>query len=116
MSSLAHRIGVCIIDENVNLLLEVLSKEVHDLKNNLNEFLSKLVCDESEERCMMSCCDTCKNNFKQHIIKKIIDKKKVVKWHQWINDNGQAIKQFLFGKNESQLYFYSVRIKTLLFL
>ena len=63
--TLAHRICVCVIHENVNLLLEVLSKEVHGLKNNLNKFLLKLVCDEDEEHCMMSYCNTCKNNFDQ---------------------------------------------------
>ncbi|CAF4304875.1 unnamed protein product [Rotaria socialis] len=91
--TLAHRICVCVVHENVSLLLEVLSKEVRGLKDNLNEFLCKMVCDESEESCMMSSCDTCGNNFKQQIINKIIDKKKVVKWFQWENINGRAVKQ-----------------------
>ncbi len=99
-NTLAHRICVCVIHENVNLLLEVLSKEVHGLKNNLNDFLSKLVCDENEECCMMSCCDICKNNFDQYIVKKMIDKKKVISWNQWVNVNGHAIKKNFSGKKK----------------
>ena len=102
--TLAHHICVCVIHENVSLLLEVLAKEIQGLKHNLNEFLSKMVCDESEESCMLSLCDTCENNFKQHITKKIINKEKVIKWFQWVNINGRAIKQEFSGNNNSQLY------------
>jgi hypothetical protein len=77
-----------------------LSKGVHGLKNNLNDFLSKLVCDENEECCMMSCCDTCKNNFDQYMVKKMIDKKKVISWDQWINVNECAMKKIFSGKNK----------------
>jgi hypothetical protein len=34
-NTLVHRICVCVINENVNLSLQVLSKEVYGLKNNL---------------------------------------------------------------------------------
>ncbi len=66
----------------------------------LNDFLSKLVCNENEECCMMSCCDTCKNNFDQYMVKKIIDRKKVISWDQWINVNERAMKKIFSGKNK----------------
>jgi len=95
--------------------LEVLSKEIQGLKNNLNDFLLKLVCDEGEECCMMSSCDTCKNNFDQYIVKKMIDKKKIITWYQWTTNSGRVVKQNFSGKNEVLVYFYSVLIKSLFF-
>ncbi len=92
---------MCVIHENINLLLKVLSKEVQGLKNNLSEFLLKLVCSESDENCMMSQCDNCINSFDQSIIKKIIDKGKIIDWYQWTNKNGRSTKEKFSGKSES---------------
>ena len=46
---------LCLIRENISLLLGALSKEVQDLKNDITDFLSKLTCDEFQESCMTSC-------------------------------------------------------------
>jgi hypothetical protein len=98
--TLAHRVCVCVTHENVILLLKVLSKEVRSLKNNLNDFVSKLVCSDNSEDCMMSRCDDCMNNFDAIVVQKIIDKHKIINWYQWTNQNGRAIKEKYSGKNE----------------
>ena len=51
-STLPHRVCVCVVHENVNLLLQVLSKEVRGLKNTLSDYSRQMVCDESKEQCM----------------------------------------------------------------
>ncbi|CAF3951677.1 unnamed protein product [Adineta steineri] len=94
---LAHRVCVCITHENVSLLLEALSKEVPGLANNLNTFLSKLVCDQHEKSCMMSLCNTCRNKFTLNILNKVIDKKKNIEWYQWSNTRGRATKKVFSG-------------------
>jgi len=110
-NTLPHSVCVCVVHENIDLLLVVLSKEVNGLKSNLSDFLSKMVCDEAEEICMMSRCDTCKNNFNEYISKKIIDKKKIINWYQWVNNHGRTTKQNFSGNNEFLPYLHYVRIK-----
>ena len=95
---LAHRICICIIHENVSLLLEALSSHVQGLANNLDTFLSKLVCNQHKEFCMMSLCDKCGNKFKVNILNKVSDKKTTIKWHQWVNTHGRATKKVFSGK------------------
>ncbi|CAF4340794.1 unnamed protein product [Rotaria magnacalcarata] len=95
--TLAHRICICVTHENVNLLLKALSGHVQGLTNSLNTFLSKLVCDEKQESCMMSSCDDCINKFQLLIMNKITDDEKIIKWFQWINTNGRAVKQVFSG-------------------
>ncbi|CAF3560631.1 unnamed protein product [Rotaria sp. Silwood1] len=52
-SSIAHRVYVCIYHENVNLLLNSLSKHVNgSFCSDLYSFTSALVCDESNYDCM----------------------------------------------------------------
>jgi hypothetical protein len=83
---------LCATHENIILLLKVLSKEVRSLKNNLNDFLSKLVCSDNNEDCM--------NNFDAFVLQKIIDKQKIIDWYQWTNKNGRATKEKFSGENE----------------
>ena len=63
-SSMPHRNCLCSYHENVNLLLNSLSKYVNcsDL-NSLQSFSSTLVCDEENENCMLSKCSLCSTNF-----------------------------------------------------
>ena len=98
---------LCIIHENVNLLLDVLSNEITGLKNNLGESETKMVCDENHERCMMSHCNNCKRNFVQHIIQKVIDKNKVIKWYQWTNCRGRAEKKEFSGRNKLSIWSFT---------
>ncbi|CAF1680576.1 unnamed protein product [Rotaria sp. Silwood1] len=56
-----------------------------------------MVCDENDEDCMMSRCDDCKGNFAQHIIPNIMNKKKVIKWYQWMHYKGRAEKKEFSG-------------------
>ena len=89
---------MCVVHENVSLLLEVLSKEVRGLKNNLSDYSRKMVCDESQEQCMLSNCDLCENYFKKKIMKNIRDKQKIIEWYQWTINHGRAVKQLYSGK------------------
>ena len=96
---------LCLIHENISLLLGVLSKEVQDLKNDFTDFLFKLTCDEFQESCMTSCCDVCKNSFKKHIVKKIVDEQKIINWFQWTNTHEHAVKQVFSDKSHYELHF-----------
>ncbi len=89
---------LCITHENINLILNVLSKEITGLKNDLNEFTSKMVCKEDDENCMMCHCGNCKRNFIHHIIRNVIDKKKLIKWYQWTTHRGRVEKTEYSGK------------------
>jgi hypothetical protein len=81
-------------------MLNVLSKEISGLKNDLSDFTSKMVCKEDDEDCMMSRCQRCKRNFIQHIIQNVVDKKKIIKWYQWTTFRGRVEKTEYSGKNK----------------
>jgi hypothetical protein len=70
-----------VIHENINLLLDALSNEINGLKDKLAKYTSKMVCDDTNERCMMSFCGINQENFAQKIMGNIVNKKK--KWSQW---------------------------------
>ncbi|CAF0921078.1 unnamed protein product, partial [Didymodactylos carnosus] len=89
----AHRVCICVIHENISLLLESLSKQINGFTSNLREFTSKMVCDELNELCMMTECASCKKNFQQQIMANIIDETKQIKWYQWTNKSGRAQKE-----------------------
>ncbi len=80
--------------------MKVLSNEVRSLKNDLNDFLAKLVCSDNNEDCMLSQCDDCMNNFDAFVVQKVVDKEKIIDWYQWTNTNGRAVKEKFSGKNE----------------
>ncbi|CAF0974483.1 unnamed protein product [Didymodactylos carnosus] len=70
-STLAHRVCICIIYENINLILQALSKHVNgNYCHDLSTFTSRLVCDENNHKCMISACGQCKGNFNQFITTK----------------------------------------------
>ena len=73
--NLAHRVCLCVIHENINLMLDVLSKETTGLKNGLSEFTSEMVCKKDDEDCMMFRCQHCKRNFIYQVTQDIEDKK-----------------------------------------
>lgn len=98
---------LCIIHENINLLLNALSKEINGLKNDLSEYTSKIVCDENDEHCMKSCCHICKRNFTRNIMQKIMNKAKVISWYQWTTAGGRAEKKNFSGINERLTCFIS---------
>ncbi|CAF1309948.1 unnamed protein product [Adineta ricciae] len=56
-----------------------------------------MVCKPDIEACMMSRCRQCKQNFKNHILTNILDKKKSIKWYQWITSTGRVEKQEFSG-------------------
>ena len=67
---------ICIIHENINLLLNVSPKEIDGLQNDLNDFTSKMVCDKSDEQRIMFYCYNCNENFQRKAIDNIINKDK----------------------------------------
>ncbi|CAF1246475.1 unnamed protein product [Rotaria sordida] len=74
-SSMAHRVCISIYHENVNLLLNSLSKHVNgSFCSNLYSFTSALVCDESNYDFMSSNCFTCENYFDLNIKNNVIDR------------------------------------------
>jgi hypothetical protein len=96
-----------VIHENINLILNVLSKEINGLRDDLREFTSKMVCKEDNEACMMSRCQHCEQNFKNYIMQNILDKKKSIKWYQWITYTGRVEKREFSGKNKLFILFFT---------
>ncbi|CAF1419565.1 unnamed protein product [Rotaria sordida] len=93
-SSMARRVYICIYHENVNLLLNSLSKHVNgSLCSNLYSFTSALVYDESNYDCMSSNCFTSENYFDLNIKNNVIDRHVQIKWYQWKHINGYATKE-----------------------
>ncbi|CAF1442411.1 unnamed protein product [Rotaria sordida] len=114
-SSMAHRVCICIYHENVNLLLNSLSKHVNgSFCSNLYSFTSALVCDESNCDCMSSNCFTCQNYFDLNIKNNVIDKHVQIKWYQWKNINGYATKEEQQGSVEQGIELLSSKVKTFL--
>jgi len=114
-SHMSHRSCLCSYHENVFLLIKPLSKcsRSSDL-NALQTFSSALVCDETNETCMFSCCSSCVNNFKDKMEKDIIDLKKQIQWYQWIYENGYAKKQQYNGSVEECLSCLKEKVKPFL--
>ena len=98
-NTLAHRMCLCIVHENIHLLLEALAEEIDGLSNNLNDYAKKTVRGETKESCKMSSCDNCKFSFDDHILKKITKKEKPLEWFQWMNCRGRAEKKVFRGMN-----------------
>jgi hypothetical protein len=114
-SSLAHRVCVCIYHENVNLLLNSLSKRVNgSVCSNLYSFTSALVCDESNYDCMSSSCFTCENYFDLYIKNYVIDKNVQIKWYQWKTINGYVTKEEQEGSVEQCIELLSSKVETYL--
>ncbi len=80
--------------------MDVLSKEITGLKNDLSAFTSKMVCKEDSEDCMMSRCSHCERNFVHHIVQNIMNKKKSIKWYQWTTFRGRVEKKEHSGKSK----------------
>ncbi|CAF2377023.1 unnamed protein product [Rotaria sp. Silwood2] len=92
-SSMPHRVCVCLYHENVNLLIDALSKYVNGSTcSDFQSFTTVLVCDESNEQCVSSNCNYCSNNFKLNIENKIIDENVKLKWFQW-NHNRERVEK-----------------------
>ncbi|CAF0995156.1 unnamed protein product [Rotaria sp. Silwood1] len=92
-SSIAHRVYVCIYHENVNLLLNSLSKHVNgSFCSDLYSFTSALVCDESNYDCI---------NVQ-------------IKWYQWKHINGYATKEEQQESVEQCIELLSSKVKTFL--
>ena len=112
---MVHRVCVCIYHENINLLLNSLSKHVKgSICSDLHIFTSTLVCDESNYNCMSSNCLTCENYFDLYVKNNVIDKNVQIKWYQWQNINGYATKQVEQGSVEQCIELLSSKVKTLL--
>ena len=86
--------------ENIHLLLNALSNEINGLRADLAEFTSKMVCDDTNENCMLSICSTCEENFVKEILANIHDKRKRITWYQWVTSNNRTEKQDFNGMNE----------------
>ena len=114
-SSTAHHVCVCIYHENVNLLLNGLSKHINGSQCSiLHSFTSVLVCDESNYDCMSSNCSTCSNYFNSYIKNNAIDKSIQIRWHQWKHTNGDATKKEQQGSVEQFIEVLVSRVKTYL--
>ncbi len=99
---MSHRVCVCAYHENVNLFLEGLSKHVKGgICSDLQTFTSALVCDESNEICMSSNCNTCAKYFETKVEGNIVDSTIPIKWLQWSNNNGRAEKEEFEGTVKS---------------
>jgi hypothetical protein len=99
---MSHRVCVCAYHENVNLLLEALTKHVKGgVCLDLQTFTTALVCDESKEACMSSNCKTCAKYFETKVKGNIVDFTITIKWLQWSNNNGRAEKQEFEGTVKS---------------
>lgn len=96
--TLPHRGCLCITHENVHLLLIALVKEIDGSSNHLDDYTRQVVCDESDEACMMSYCDDCKDSFNNVIAQNIKDGMKTVEWFQWVNCRGRAVKKLFNGR------------------
>ncbi|CAF1275201.1 unnamed protein product [Rotaria sordida] len=92
-SSMPHRVCVCLYHQNVNLLIDALSKYVNGSAcSDLQSFTTALVCDESNEQCMSSNCNYCSNNFKLNIENKVINENVKLKWFQWEHNRERVEK------------------------
>ncbi|CAF1497350.1 unnamed protein product [Rotaria sordida] len=114
-SSMSHRVCVCVHHENVNLLLNSLSKHIHGSScSDLYSFTSALVCNDSDYECMSSSCSYCKNYFDLHIKNNVGDPNAQIKWHQWKNINGYAMKEEQQGIVQECIGLLSSKIKSFL--
>ncbi|CAF1252625.1 unnamed protein product [Rotaria sordida] len=114
-SSMAHRVCISIYHENVNLLLNSLSKHVNgSFCSNLYSFTSALVCDESNYDFMSSNCFTCENYFDLNIKNNVIDRHIQIKWYQWKHINGYATKEEQQESVEQGIELLSSKVKTFL--
>ena len=72
-----------IYHENISLLNGASEKFVNrSVCNDLQTFTKSLVCDESNEPCMLSNCNYSANNFGLNIENEIIDGAVKIKWFQ----------------------------------
>ena len=114
-SSLAHRVCVCIYHENVNLILNSLSKHVNgSICSDLYSFTSGLVCDDSNYDCMSSNCFTCEKYFDLYIKNNVIDKNVLIKCYQWKTINGYVTKEEQQGSVEQCIELLSSKLKSFL--
>ena len=109
--TLPHRSCLCVIHENIHLLLNALSNEINGLKTDLAEYTSKLVCHDTSESCMLSMCGICEGTFVQEIIGNILDKKKRISWSQWITSRSRTEKKDFEGRNKYSFYLLNALIQ-----
>ncbi|CAF1132322.1 unnamed protein product [Didymodactylos carnosus] len=115
-SSMAHRVCVCLYHENVNLLLNALSKHINGLAcSSLRAFTGALVCDEANEQCMLSNCNKCDHNFELQVKSKVIGEAVKIKWSQWDNNKGRAEKTEHDGTVKQCVQLLSTKVKQYLY-
>ena len=88
---MAFRVCVYICHENINLLLNRLSKHVKgSICSDLHRLL--LVMNQIIIVIMSSNCLACENYFDLYVKNNVIDKNARIKWYQWQNINGYVTK------------------------
>jgi hypothetical protein len=111
-AAMPHRVCVCLYHQNVSLLIDALSKHVNVTScYDLSAFTTSLVCDDTNETCMLSACNNCSNNFKLNVEDKTIDKNIFIKWFQWKNSRGRAEKIEEQGTVKECIELLSTKIK-----
>lgn len=89
-----HNMCTCLYHENVLLLIQALNAHVHGFGNiELSTFVKLLVCDDTNESCMFTECDQCRDQFRTRVIDQIIDTTKVITWTLWSKSDTNRIEK-----------------------
>lgn len=108
--TLPHRSCLCVAHENIHLLLKALSGEINGLETDLSQFTSKMVCNDTNENCMLSKCAICKGNFVSQIVDNILDAKKKITWDQWVTSNNRVEKKDFHGMSKYLNYLFHTSV------
>ena len=110
--TLPHRTCLCVIHENVCLLLDSLSRDVPHISNDLHDYTAELVCSQDDESCMMSDCAVCKHNFDYRIARNVVKSMKIIEWYQWVANRGRTEKKKFSGNELHLVVFNALRISS----
>ena len=80
MEERPHNVCVCVVHENIRMLLEVL-KDHTNLPGCVTKFTNELVCDPSSKKCMSLQCELCKKQLSTN--KPEDESDPIVKYYQW---------------------------------
>lgn len=97
LSTLNQRVCMCLYHANVHFLLKALAKYVDNLKDDTRVLVNSLVCDDTNETCMIRKCSTCQHFFKKKINNHVRNKKSSLTWTQWVHNGNRFTRSEFTG-------------------